>query len=259
MTQFELLDKDKTTGRYTFLLKNSTPAMANAIRRACRELVPTMAVDTVEFAKNSGALYDEMVAHRIGLIPLSTDLKSYNEQHKCKCEGEGCQSCTLKLTLKEKGPGTVMSDALKSADPKVIPVHGNMPITKLLKGQELQLVATARLGTGKEHAKFSPGLVWYTYKASIKVNNNHPQFEEYKDKFPPRAFKGGKLDASLIEKHNLFEACDGINKDIAEVTYDEKNFIFHVEPWGQLSPKDILRTAIDKIGDQLSEVQEHLA
>jgi DNA-directed RNA polymerase subunit D len=259
MTTFELLSKNKATGCYQFLLKNTTPGMANAIRRAVSEIVPTMAIDEIEVSKNTGALYDEMIAHRMGLIALKTDLKSYDEKDQCKCGGEGCQSCTLKLTLKAKGPGYVYAKDLKSQDPKVVPVHDETPITKLLKGQELQVIATAKLGNGSEHAKYVPGLVWYNYKASIKINNNHPQFDEVKSRFPPQAFKNGKLDAGEIEKHNLYEACDGINKDVADVMYDENNLIMYVEPWGQLSPREILVTALERISSQLTLISEKLA
>ena len=153
MTEFELIGKDKKTGRQTFLVTKTTPAIVNAIRRASTDLVTTMAIDTVEFQKNSGALYDEMIALRLGLIPLKTDLKSYVPKEQCKCGGVGCQTCTLKLSLKGKGPGYVYTSELQSQDPKVTPVFDKIPITKLLKNQELELVATAKLGTGKEHAK----------------------------------------------------------------------------------------------------------
>lgn len=258
MTKFELISKDKTTGRYTFLLKNSTPAMANAIRRSCLELVPTMAIDTIEFARNSGALYDELIAHRLGLLPLKTDLKSYTAQDECKCGGEGCQSCTLKLTMTVKGPNTVYAENLKSQDPKVVPVYPRTPITRLTKGQDITLIATAKLGSGSEHSKFSPGHVWYTYKPKLKINNNHPQFEKFKDKFPPGAFKGKKLNAGEIEKNNLFDACEGVNKEIVDITYDNENFIMHVEPWGQLTPKQMLVQALKQLSDQVTLIQEKL-
>lgn len=256
MIRFELLSKDKETGRHSFLVTDATPALANAIRRSCVELVPTMAIDTVEFIKNSGALYDEIVAHRLGLVSLKTDLKSYDRKETCKCGGEGCQNCTLKLTLQAKGPGYVYASDMKSQDPKVTPVYDKTIITKLAKNQELECVATAKLGTGREHAKFSPGLVWYTYKAKAKVNANHPQVEEFKDKYPPAAFVDGKLSAKAIEEQNLFDACDGINKEIVDIQYDDSAFIVYVEPWGQLSPKEILTQAIKELATQLNVLQQ---
>ena len=92
------------SGRMKIALKGVTPAIANTIRRCSLDLVPTMAIREVEFTKNSSVLYDEMIAHRLGLLVLSTDLKSYTVPAECSCEGVGCSKCTLKLTLKAKGP-----------------------------------------------------------------------------------------------------------------------------------------------------------
>src|SRR3989338_10467263 len=111
-------------------------SLANAIRRYVNE-VPSLAVDEVEIMKNDSALYDETVAHRIGLIPLKTD--------KVK-EGEVVQ---LKLNVSREGP--VYSGDLKGGADVV---YGKIPITILQAEQEMEILATARLGTGKEHAKF---------------------------------------------------------------------------------------------------------
>ena len=94
-------------------------AYLNTIRRFMMEEVPVMAIEDVEFKKNSSVLYDEIIAHRLGLLPLSTDFKSYTLPEKCSCKGEGCARCQLKLTLKGKGPGTVYASDIKTKDPKV--------------------------------------------------------------------------------------------------------------------------------------------
>ncbi len=258
MTEFELITKDKKSGKAAFLLKKSTPALANAIRRASIELVPTFAVDTVEISKNSGALYDEMIAHRIGLVPLTTDLKSYALPKEGETHEEFDPRYMVKLSLKAKGPGYVYAEQLESQDKKVAPAYPKMIIAKLLKGQELELVATAKLGRGSEHAKHSPGLVWYTYQATAKVHSGHVDMEKFKTKYPPLAFVNGKLDAKAIEEHHLFDACDGINKDIVDVQYDPTSFLFHVEPWGQLSAKDILTSAITELSESLADLGEKL-
>lgn len=253
----EFVKKDKN-GRVKFLIKNTTPAFANVLRRGILDTVPTMAIAEVELTKNSSILYDETIAHRLGVIVLRTDLKAYNVPSKCSCEGAGCSKCTLKLTLKAKGPGTVYASDLNSKDPKVVPVYDKTPIVKLLKGQELEFEATATLGTGKEHVKFSPALAWYRYDAKITVNNSHPKFDEFKDKFPPQIFKGGKIDKKLIEDLDLVDACDGINEDIVKIEYDPTTIVFYVEPWGQLTPKEIITTAADEIKVMLAAFDDKL-
>lgn len=255
----EVIKKDKKTGRVTFQIKNTNPVIANAIRRQIIEAVPTMAIDEVELIKNSSSLYDEMIAHRLCLIPIKTDLKSYNLKEECKCKGEGCAKCTLKLTLKAKGPCTVYSDDLKSQDPKVKPAIAKIPIVKLLKDQDLELIATAKLGTGKEHVKYSPGLAWYEYKPKIeKINDKHPDLEKYREKYPSQIFKDGKIDKKKIEEENLYDACEGINDDIIKITRDETTIIFNIEPWGQLKPTEILSKAAEKFKEKLRELIEKI-
>jgi DNA-directed RNA polymerase subunit D len=254
----EFLHEDKKTGKVTFLLKNAIPAFANVLRRAMIESVPTMAIHDIEFQKNTSVLYDELIAHRLGLVPLSTDLKGYTLPSTCKCKGEGCARCTLKLTLKAKGPGTVYASDIKSKDPKVKPVHGDMPIVTLLKGQELELEATATLGQGKQHVKWSPGLAWYVYEPIITVNNDSPKFAECKNKYPPQVFdKNGKIDKKLITG-NLVDACDGVCPEVVKIEHNPENFLFSIEPWGQLTPKEIAQAAADMLLGSLQEFEEKL-
>src|SRR3989344_5506471 len=170
--EVQLLEKDKETDKVNFILKDSTPAFANVLRRIMLWEVPVMAIDEIEFKKNGSILYDEMIAHRMGLVPLTTDLKSYTLPEKCKCEGKGCAHCQLKMSLKVKGPAMVYASDIKSKDPAVKPVYPKLPIVKLLKNQTLELEATATLGTGKRHAKWSPGHVYYTYLPKITVHDN---------------------------------------------------------------------------------------
>jgi DNA-directed RNA polymerase alpha subunit len=51
-------------------LRNVDISMANAIRRVMISEVPTLAVELVEMEGNTSCLVDEMIAHRLGLVPL---------------------------------------------------------------------------------------------------------------------------------------------------------------------------------------------
>src|SRR3989344_9129139 len=88
--EIRLLNKEKKTGRVSFLMKGSNAAFVNALRRCIINEVPTMAIEYVEIRKNNSILYDEIIAHRLGLIPLKTDLKSYTMIANCSCQGAGC-------------------------------------------------------------------------------------------------------------------------------------------------------------------------
>ena len=259
MADIQVIDSNDKTGRVTFLLKNSSPAFANSLRRIMIDTVPTMAITTVKFENNSSVLYDEIVAHRLGLIPLKTDLKSYTLPSQCKCNGEGCARCKLTLTLKAKGPGIVTAGEIKSKDPKVKPVYPDTPIVKLLKGQEIELEATARLGQGKDHVKWSPCLAWYTYEPTITVNNSSPKLAECKDKYPPQIFTSdGKIDKNLILKNNLVDACHGVCDDVVKIEFNKNNILFTIEPWGQLTPAEIATACAEAFAAVLEEFRGKL-
>jgi len=147
-----------------FNIKGINVTMANALRRAIISKIPMMAIEKVTFYDNSSALNDEVLAHRLGLIPLRTDLKTYNFVEECTCKKKGCAKCTAILTLDISGPGTVHSNELKSTDPKIVPIHGTIPITKLTENQAVKLEAKAQLGTGIEHIKWQGGLASYAAK-----------------------------------------------------------------------------------------------
>lgn len=243
----------------SFLIKDATVYYVNALRRTIINQVPTMAIEDVEFKKNNSILYDEIIAHRLGLLVLSTDLRSYNIPSECSCKGKGCLKCTLKMTLKVKGPCIVYASDIKSKDPKVKPVYQKTIIAKLLKDQELELVATAVLGEGKEHAKWSPGLAHYIYNPTITINNNSKKFVEFKDKYPPQIFNdSGKIDKKLILDLNLVDACSGVCDDVVKVDYDDKSFIFNIESWGQLNYKEIITKAVSIINKELDGFAKQL-
>ncbi|MEM2874013.1 MAG: DNA-directed RNA polymerase subunit D [Candidatus Nanoarchaeia archaeon] len=129
----------QTENEITFIIDGVGPAFLNALRRAAAFEVPVLAIEDVYFTQNSSVLYDEIIAHRLGLIPLKTDLKSYNLPEECSCKGKLCAKCSVKGTLKAKGPATVYAEDLKFKDPAVKAVYGKIPIVKLLEGQNIEL------------------------------------------------------------------------------------------------------------------------
>jgi DNA-directed RNA polymerase subunit D len=257
--KIELLSKDKETNRLTFVLKDSSAFFANILRRMMVEEVPTLAIEDVEFKENSSAMYDEMVAHRLGLIPIKTDLKSYELPSKCTCKGKGCAKCQLKLTLQSKAVGVVTAAHLNSKDPKCKPVFPGMPITKLIKGQEIELEATAILGQGKEHVKWCPGLVFYKAYPVITIKKD---CEDAAKVCPVKVFDFSKGKLTVNEKNrlkcHLCNACvDACNGSI-EVEDSKTDFIFTIESWGQLDPVDMIEAAADMFKEKLDEFQSLL-
>lgn len=256
------LSKDRKTGRHSFLIKGASPMYVNVLRRILVTDVPTMAMEDIEFRKNSSVLYDEIVAHRLGMIPLKTDLKTYDLAEECKCKGEGCAKCTLKLTLKltARSDNMVTAAELKSKDPKVVPVYKEMPIVKLLKGQQLEFEATAKLGRGKEHMKWSPGHVYYKYKPVVEILKQPKNPEEFAKGCPKKVFEAKKskltINKDKILECHLCGACVDLEPGVIKLNESNTDFVFYIEPWGQLTVKQMISEAFDIFEKKLDEFAE---
>lgn len=254
--EIKVLKSDKN--KIVFLFKNTNPVLVNTLRREIISDVPTMAIRTITFVKNSSALFDEIIAHRLGLIPLEADLSGYFLAEECSCKGKGCAKCRVSVTLNSEGPITVYADDLKFKDPKVKPVYPKISIIKLLKGQELEFEAVAGLGKGKEHTKFVPGLVYYTGYPKIKVEKCDGCGECEKE-CPVKILevKGKDVKVKDIEKCSLCKACEDIcPKKGIFVEASDKDFIVTIESWGQLSPKEILLSALDALEKKIDEFEK---
>lgn len=161
MVKLQILEHDEKKIKVIF--KDIHRSYVNAIRRFAICEVPTMAIDEVVVLENSSVMYDELIAHRLGLIPLKTDLTRYFLPEECDCKSAlGCPKCRVLLVLDvEAGNRTrvVYSGDLRSEDEFVKPVSDSIPIVKLAPKQAIKLEAYARLGKGKEHAKWQPATV----------------------------------------------------------------------------------------------------
>jgi DNA-directed RNA polymerase subunit D len=194
--------------------------LANAIRRSALE-IPIIAVDDLEIVRNDSALFDEIIANRVGLIPIKMDKTSSKE---------------VRFKLKKEGPCVVYSS-------DIIPSVGTefkLPIVILGEGQGIELVAVARNGKGINHVKHSPGLVYYKHNLRedildfVYINNDGKVIvdeEELKDK--------GFSDEKIKEL-----------KKISEIN----ELLFGIESWGQIPAKEIFTRALEVLDKNLSDL-----
>jgi len=236
------------------IVDKTSPAFMNAVRRAAMFEVPVMAIEDVYFSKNSSALYDEVVAHRLGLVPLKTDLKSYNLPEECTCKGKLCAKCSVKIVLKAKGPVTVYASDMKIKDPAIKPVYPEMPIVQLLENQEIELEAVATLGKGLVHTKWSPGHVYYRGYPAFDTKDG--DVKAAMDEIPAGALKKDGKDLEIADASKWNEAYENIlNKHGIKIKNSEEKFIFTLESWGQLAPAQILTEAARVLQDKLKAVK----
>lgn len=255
----ELISKEP---KLVFVIKGINYTIANAIRRMAEE-VPVLAIDEVEISKNDSVLNDEVLAHRLGLIPLKSD-KTFTLIEECTCKGKGCAKCTASLTLKAKGLCTVYSKDFKG---KVRVIYPNMPITVLEKDNEIELVAYARLGVGKKHTKFSPGLILYrAYPLFDTKKADLDMIKACVDSCPKKVLGIDEKNSIIKIKEPLscdlceacVEECKKQSKDAISVKASDEDFIFTIESWGQLSNKEIFIEISDTLEKELKKLGKEI-
>ena len=101
----------------------------NSLRRIMLSDLPKLAVDSVVIYDNTSALFDEIISHRLGLIPIPTDLSLLTFKDICVCKGKGCPNCTVRYTLSKEGEGTVFSGDLQASEKSWKITEDNIPIT----------------------------------------------------------------------------------------------------------------------------------
>lgn len=156
MSSLKVINKD--AHRISIKMDGVPLPYANALRRICLNGIPTFAIDTVDVIENTSVLPDEGLAHRLGLVPLGTDMSRFNEPSGCSCDGNGCVNCTVILVLdtgESAETRTIYSSDLSSEDTTVKPTSDKVPIVDLAPGQKVKVECYARLGRGTEHAKWN--------------------------------------------------------------------------------------------------------
>ncbi len=249
---------EKSDSEIKFALEESVPQFANALRRIMMSEIPTLAIETVEFTANGSALFDEIVAHRLGLIPLTFDKKAMNLPGECKCGGKGCPLCQVTLVLDKKGPCTVYAKDMKSTDKAVRAVFPDTPIVRLLENQKIKLEAIAQLGIGKTHAKWKAANASYRYYPAARLSGKIENPDECMEACPKAALKinGDKIE--VISQCDICKECmkkckpDGV----LTITGDSTRFIFTVETVSALKPEEIVLDAANILQKKAKEFEK---
>lgn len=244
----ELLSRDESKAQ--FMVEDVHFSVVNALRRAIITNVKTIAIDDVVIYNNTSTMYDEILAHRLGLIPI----KTIPELEKSKKE--------VIFTLNEIGPKTVHSGNLTSSDPDIVPVYDSMVIVSLKLGESIELEAKAKFGDGNEHAKFTPAHVFYHFYPKIDIiKENIRNASKIAEKCPVDILQaeGERLSVKKgqLSRCILCGACeDFAGKDIISISSDNKKIVFEMESWGQLQLKQIIDEALDSLQEETEAVRE---
>mgnify|MGYP000610225890 CR=1 FL=1 len=252
-----------------FYIKGIPTHILNAIRRAILTEVPTLAIHDVIIYTNTSVIYDEELALRLALIPLKVDKSELNVLE----EGRNLENKSLrdliKLTARlrlhkkaENGIVDVLSGDIEPIDKKTVkPVYPNIPIARLGEGQEIDVEMIAKVGKGKDHAKWMPvSTLGYHPIARLKVNVEACDSCGDCVKACPKGILKIRDGIPVLEGIGLY-LCDlcricvrACNKKALSIKPADDEFIFRIKSVGQYKIADIIDTAITILEEKFNEL-----
>ena len=289
------------------LISETNASQVNAIRRALIADVPKLAITRVDFSQgvtqdNKGevvesvnVLPDEVLAHRLAMIPIPTNLEeplyAPDECPNCKDVIErdrGCPLCQVLYTLSARGPSADSEEEYKTvyagdittiSDPfyDIRDEHKSIPLTVLAKGQFLEFYAFAVIGRGRDHAKWSPVAAVGFRPHRIAVLNKPKKASVLFD-LGLTTTDGTAINAKLFGKDNkltdvnhvmdlekaLHQVGEGTGREAAfddAITLEpvEGSYVFSYETDGSLDPKVAFNAALEELKNRFNNLSEELA
>lgn len=258
------------------------PAIANAFRRLMLSEVPSMAIEKVYIYNNTSIIQDEVLAHRMGLLPLKADPRLFAYRTEESTE-QGTEQDTLEYELKvkctrRKEAGKDQSNfddiyknhKVYSGHLKWLPkgkqaqiynessvgcIHEDILIAQLRPGHELDLRLIAVKGIGKDHAKFSPvATAYYRLLPQITLNREVSGKDAYQLQtcFSPGVIGIDENDCAYV-KDARYDSCSrNVYRyphlaDAATMSRVRDHYIFNVESVGALKPEVIFLEAVKEL------------
>ena len=276
------------------LLTDTDRAFVNAIRRTLMAETPKMAIDKVRFEmgtveqdgeiwETNGPLPDEMIAQRLAMIPIPTVHNEFYFQDECpECadlvaRDRGCPLCTMIYTCKEfgtEGGRTITAgdmSYLGEARLNITEKYRSIPLTKLSKGQMIEFYATAIMGRGNEHAKWSPVCGTTFTQRKIGVLNNKTKAKILWNLKLSIKAKDFDSDGRLEDLDKVDQLTDELNhvgpgteesrdfKDAITLEDVPGEFILSFETDGSMTPRVAFEKAISELSGVFDEIKEDIA
>ena len=240
------------------------PSLANAFRRILISEVPTMAIERVYIANNTSLIQDEVLSHRLGLIPISADPRLFEYPDNAGDNRNEKNTIVFKLHVachKGQPRMTVRSDQLKWLP------NGSELIAEDAKLSEIELEAHAVKGVGRTHAKWSPvSTAWYRMLPEVVLLENIEDDLAVKlqEKCPVGLFDiedigEGKKRATVARPRDctLCKECIREGKeweDRISLRRVKDHFIFTIESTGALPPEVLFTEAVKILEDKCERV-----
>ncbi len=260
----EIEVRSQSDDEIIFVVRDAEVPFINAIRRCAMVNVPKIAIEDVNIIRNDSAMFNEVLAHRLGLTPLVSDLDAVEGLPLPEdAEWDDFNSGIL-FSLHEVGPKVVYSKDLISSDSKIKPVYDTIPLVKLKEDEEIVIEASAKVGYGKEHAKWMPTTVC-AYKQYPEITFNEDEEVDYDCALacPRGVLKSDRRSKKIkivdiedsplkgVENCTMCKSCVRASANgYINVGYRENDFIFRIETDGAMPPKEVLLKACDVLGEK---------
>ena len=281
---------EESDDKIKILLADTDRALVNSIRRSLISDTPKMAIDQVRFEmgtieqedqvwETTGPLPDEVIAQRLAMIPIPTRHEEFHFQHECpNCaelveEDRGCPMCTMIYTCKAFGSkeGTMVTakdlNYLGDSSLEIPELYKSIAITKLFNGQMVEFYATAIMGRGRDHAKWSPACGVAFEPRKIGIINNKTKAKilwDLKLGITAKDFTDGKLeDYFKVEelKSQLHHVGEGTEesrgfKDAITLEDIPGEFVLSFETDGSMTPRTAFNMAVKELAGKFNIIEQ---
>ncbi|KAK7006745.1 RPOLD domain-containing protein [Favolaschia claudopus] len=257
-------------------------SIANAFRRIIIAEVPTICIENVYVYNNTTVIADEILAHRLGLIPLNIDPKAM----EMRVDDESTDRNTIVFELKLEC--TRKKDAPKdSTNPSELynnhellsghlvwqpageqeevfsknppaPTNPNIVLAKLRPGQVVEMTLHAVKGVGKDHAKFNPvATASYRLLPNIVIKKPIPPHlaEKFQKCFSPGVIRIHPRTKAVTDtvsrevlRHPEFEG-------FVELSRVRDFFLFNIESESAYPPQRLFTEAIAVMRGKISSIR----
>ena len=291
MVKIEILKEEDN--KILVLLSKTDRSFANALRRSLISDTPKMAIDSVRFQlgtkeqddeiwETTGPIPDEMVAQRLAMIPIPTVHDKFYFQDECpNCKDlveadRGCLECQMIYTCvvfgTEEGRWVIAGD-MKYLGEEALEIPDefkSIPITKLMKGQMIEFYATAIMGRGRDHTKWSPVCGVTFQPRRIGVLNNKTKAKILWDMDLEISAKDFNKDGKLEDVDKVAILSDELNhvgegteasrtfKDAISLEEVSGEFILSFETDGSMSPKTAFMKAVEELAGRFGSLEKDL-